>query len=273
MKLNAKVPVTVGLMAIMLVSATGCQRLRAADQLTKGVNAFKSGKFEDATTFFQNAVKIDPSYENAQLYLATTYASQIVPNLNTPENLKLAQKALTGFQDILVKHPQDLTALRQVASIHRITGHIAEAKEDEKKVIAVDPNNAEAFYTIGQVDWKEAYDNAVNTLKNQNPSLTDDGSGNLKMSKDSCTRLAAMNTPLVTEGTDYLQKAVGVNKTYEEAYTYLSLMARRKADLECGNDAARKADLVQSDMWAQKSMGARKENERVKEEKSHGVNM
>ena len=36
-----------------------------------------------------------------------------------------------------------------------------------------------------------------------------------------------------------------MNPTYEEAMTYLSLMARRKADLECGNAPAVKADLDQ----------------------------
>ena len=52
--------------------------------------------------------------------------------------------------------------------------------------------------------------------------------------------------------------------------TYLSLMSRRKADLECGNAVAVKQDLADADMWAQKSMGARKENERILEEKNKG---
>ena len=81
------------------------------------------------------------------------------------------------------------------------------------------------------------------------------------------------NAPLVTEGLQELQKAISINATYEEAMTYMSLMERRKADLECGNADAVKADLQAADEWAQKSMGARKENERRKEEKSHGVQM
>ena len=87
---------------------------------------------------------------------------------------------------------------------------------------------------------------------------SDDGEGNIKLSKPNCATLVSQNTPLVTEGLQYLQKAVDMNPTYEEAMTYLSLMQRRKADLECGNKDAIKADLQASDMWAQKSMGARK---------------
>jgi S-ribosylhomocysteine lyase LuxS involved in autoinducer biosynthesis len=41
---------------------------------------------------------------------------------------------------------------------------------------------------------------------------------------------------------------------------YINLVYRRKAEIECGNADARKADLQQADEWAQKSLGARKAN-------------
>ena len=68
----------------------------------------------------------------------------------------------------------------------------------------------------------------------------------------------------------YLNKAVELNPTYDDAMQYLNLTYRRKADLECGDDAARKADLAQADEWIQKAMGARKINEKKKEEKTQG---
>ena len=176
MKLIARVPVATGLMALMVLSATGCARLRSGDQLNKGVAAFKNAKYEDATNYFQNAVNIDPDNVNAKLYLGTTYSSQVVPNLNTPDNMNLAKKARDTFAMVLQTNPNDLTALRQIASLDRITGKTALAKQDEQKVISVDPNDPEAYYTMGQVDWKEAYDNATKIVKGQGlPS--DDGEG------------------------------------------------------------------------------------------------
>ena len=89
--------------------------------------------------------------------------------------------------------------------------------------------------------------------------MNDKSDGNVKLSKPGCAKLVEMNTPLVTEGNQYLQKAVELNPTYEEAMTYLSLMARRKADLECGNVPAIKADLELGRFSGRKkSMGARK---------------
>ncbi len=269
MKLTARVPVTSGLMALLFLSATGCDRLRANDQINKGVADFKNAKLESATNHFQNAVNIDPDNPNPRLYLATTYASQVVPNLDTPENKKLAQKALDGFQEILQKDPNNLNALKQIASLDRNIGKVEEAKVYEKKVIAADPTDAEANESIGGADFYQSYKNAVQALANE--GLTDKGDGNLKLSKAGCAKLVVINKPLVDEGIQYLTKASQINPNYDEAYTFLSLISRRKADLECGNLPAVKADLVDADNYAQKSMAARKETERLKEAKSHGV--
>jgi tetratricopeptide (TPR) repeat protein len=269
MKLTARVPVTAGLMALLLFSATGCKRLRANDQINKGVADFKNAKLESATNHFQNAVNIDPDNMNPRVYLATTYASQVVPNLDTPENKKFAQQALDGFQDVLQRDPQNLNALKQIAALERNTGHPDKAKEFEQKVIAQDPTDSEANESIGGADFYASYKNAVTVLAGE--GLTDKGDGNTKLSKAGCAKLTALNQPLVSEGFQYLKKSTDLNPNYEEAYTYLSLLSRRKADLECGNIPAIKQDLADADMYAQKSMGARKEIERIKEAKSHGV--
>ncbi|WP_035346850.1 tetratricopeptide repeat protein [Edaphobacter aggregans] len=268
MKLTARIPVTAALLALMLISVTGCNRLKARDQLTKGVAAFKNARYEEAVNHFQTAIQLDPEYETAKLYLATSYSYQVVPNLDTPENLAIAQKALEGFQAILAKDPNDLTALKQMASIYFNIKKLDEAKEYQKKVIALDPKDAEAHYTIGVVDWMQAYKSAITILAAD--GLTDDGNGNPKKSKGACQKLVDANTALVNEGMEYLNKAVELNPNYDDAMQYLNLMNRRKADLECGDDNARKADLAKADDWSQKAMGARKENERKKEQKTQG---
>ncbi len=268
MKLSARIPVTAALLALMLGTVTGCNKLKARDQLNKGVQAFKNARYEEAVDHFQTAISLDPDYEAAKLYLATAYSYQVVPNLDTPENLKVAQKALDGFNAVLAKDPNDLTALKQIASIDRNIKKFDEAKEYEKKVIAIAPDDAEANYTIGVVDWMLAYKNAITILAAD--GSTDDGNGNAKKSKGACQKLQTANTALVTEGLQYLSKAVEINPTYDDAMQYLNLTYRRKADLDCPDDAARKADLAKADEWSQKAMGARKANELKKEQKNGG---
>lgn len=268
MKLNARIPVATALLALMLGTATGCNKLKARDQLNKGVQAFKNARYEEAVSNFQNAIELDPQYENAKLYLATAYSYQVVPGLDSPENLKVAQKALDGFNAVLAKDPNDLTALRQIASIDRNIKKLDEAKAYEKKVIAIAPNDAEAHYTVGVVDWMQAYKSAITILAAD--GSTDDGNGNPKKSKGACQKLQNANNALVAEGMQFLDKAVAINPTYDDAMQYLNLTYRRKADLECPDDNARKADLAKADEWAQKAMGARKTNELKKEQKTGG---
>jgi tetratricopeptide (TPR) repeat protein len=267
MKLSARIPASAALL-LVLASTVGCTKLKARDQLVKGVQAFKAGKYEDAVNHLQTAVQLDPSYDTARLDLAAAYAFEIVPNLDTPENLKIANKALDGFNSVLAKNPNDLDALRQVASIHRNIKMYDQAKADEMKIIAVKPDDAEANYTIGVIDWTQSYKNATTILGAA--GLQDNGEGNVKKSKDVCAKLVTANTALVTDALKYLKAAVDINPTYDDAMQYLNLANRRKADLECGDENARKADLAQADMWVQKASGARKANEAAKEKRAGG---
>jgi len=267
MKLSARIIAGIALL-LVLGSTTGCTKLRARDQLVKGVQAFKAGHYEEAIGHFQNSIALDPNYESARLYLATAYSYEVVPNLDTPENLATAKKAMDGFNEVLAKNPNDVDALKQVASIQRNIKQFDAAKATYQKLIALNPNDAESNYTIGVIDWTQAYKNAVGTLAEQN--LQDDGNGNVKMNKATCAKMKDQNTQLIDEAMKYLNRAVEIRPNYDDAMSYLNLSYRRKADLECPNDAARKEDLAQADQWVQKAIGARKANEAEKEKKAAG---
>ncbi len=255
----ARVPVLAAAALSLTLLSAGCKRLEARDQLNKGVQAYKAARYEEAIGHFQRAVNLDPTYPMTRIYLATAYAQQVVPDLTSPENLKNAQLAIDSYQKVLDEHPNDINSLKGIASLYLSEDKFAEAKQWQIKVLAVDPKDAEAAYTIGVVDWREAYKNAITALKEA--GLQDDGVGNAKAPKGVCAAIQKQNTELVTEGLKYLNQAVEVRPTYDAAMSYLNLMYRRQADLECGNDAARKADVAQADSWREKAMGTRKANE------------
>ena len=72
----ARLPVIATVLVAITVSLTGCDRLKARDQLNKGVASFKAGKFEEAITHFQTATNLDPSLPMAKSYLATSACSE-----------------------------------------------------------------------------------------------------------------------------------------------------------------------------------------------------
>jgi tetratricopeptide (TPR) repeat protein len=266
MTVTLRQPVVAAAALILLLPAAGCNQLKARDQLNKGVQAFKSAHFDEAVTHFQNAIQLEPDFKNAKLYLATAYASQVVPDVKTAENIKNAMNAVNLFQEVLDKDPNDLTALKQIGSLYLMIDQPDKAKQYQQRVIAAKPDDAEAYYTIGVIDWKDAYNNAIpvrNTLGQQ-----DDGSP-LK-DKKACAALAEKNGPIVDEGLADLHKAINNRKDYADAMAYINLMYRRKSELECGNDDARKADIAQADQWMQKGMDAKKAEEAAKASKAAG---
>ncbi|MGA8043038.1 MAG: tetratricopeptide repeat protein, partial [Terracidiphilus sp.] len=50
----------------MVLSMSGCDRLAARDQLNKGVDSYKAGKYEEAINHFQKATELDPSLPMAK---------------------------------------------------------------------------------------------------------------------------------------------------------------------------------------------------------------
>ena len=252
-----RLPVMAALLCTMLAMTTGCNRLKARDQLNKGVEAFKTASYEEAIDHFQQAVQLDPTLPMARLYLATAYAQQVVPNMLTPDNLKNAQLAIQNFQEVLQKEPKSLNALKGIASLYFNIGKLDQAKQYQEQVIAVNPSDAEAYYTIGVIDWTLAYKNAIPVRQ----SLGLHDNGDPIKDKKACAALAQQNGPLIEDGLNVLHKAVELRQNYDDAMAYLNLMYRRKAETECGDDAARTADLATADNWVQKALAARKANQ------------
>jgi tetratricopeptide (TPR) repeat protein len=252
----------------MVLSMSGCNRLAARDQLNKGVESYKAARYEEAIGHFQKATELDPSLPMAKSYLATALAENVVPGLDTPDNLKTAQQAISIFQEVLAKDPNDVNSLKNIASIYFSVKKLDEAKEWQKKVLAVDPKDPEAAYTIGVINWTKAHENALKLLVPA--GVNDDGEGNVKAPKKVLEQIKEVNDPLVSEGLQYLNQSVANRPNYDDAMAYLNLTYRRKADCDYMDAEAVKDDVAKAKEWSAKAMGTRKANEEQKEKKNAG---
>jgi len=250
---------------------SGCARLEARDQLNRGVEAYKAAHYEVAIECFRKATELDPTLPMAKTYLATALAQNVVPGVTTPENLRVANQALTIFKELLDKNPHDINSMKQVASIYFSIKDLDNAKAWQKKVLAEDPKDPEAAYTIGVIDWTMAHQNVLNAL--EAAGLNDDGKGNVKAPKKVMEPLAKENAALVEEGLNYLTMAVNINPTYNDAMQYLNLIYRNKADVDYGNTKAVDEDMALAQDWTAKAMGTRKSNEAKKNQGPGGITL
>jgi tetratricopeptide (TPR) repeat protein len=258
-------------LAGMVLTMSGCNQLAARDQLNKGVEAYKSAHYEEAIGHFQKATQLDPKLPMAKTYLATALAQNVVPGLDTPENMKSAMQAVDLFKEVLDRDPNDINSIKQIAGIYYSVKKTDDAKEWQKKVLEKDPKDPEAAYTIGVIDWDLAHKNVLSVLGAA--GLSDDGNGNPKAPKKVMDELKGKNSPLVDEGLQYLNMAVANRQNYDDAMAYLNLIYRRKADVDFGNAAAVKSDLASAEDWRTKAMGVRKANEAKKNQGPQGITM
>lgn len=254
------------------LTGVGCDRLRARDQLNKGVQSYRSAQYDAAIEHFKNAVKYDPNLSVARLYLATAYAQQCVPGVDTPENTRNCNQAIDEFKKQLEKNPGDIGSLKGIASLYfnMASGatkpedklkYLDQAKDFHSQVLKSDPSDPEAYYSVAVIDWTEAYKRRMDA-KSGAGIKADEPIKDKKL----CAELQGKNQQAVQEGIDDLNKALELRKDYDDAMAYLNLLFREKADLECGDPDARKQDLAAADDWVKKTM----ETKKAKAEKQQG---
>lgn len=244
-------------------SSAGCQKLKARDHLNQGVNAFKSGNYSLAADEFRLAIDADPSFGPARLYLATAYMQQWVPGTDTEQNNKFWTAAMEEFQNVLKDDPKSALATQSIASLYfnrgnakgpTMTDDLTAATEWNKKVIAIDPRNKQAYYTLGVIPWlefvtpdREARNALGMRAEEQNPLKPDVKGKTIK------SDLKAKFWQPLTDGIESEKKALEIDPQYEDAMSYMNLLIRYRADLQDTKDQYT-ADIKDADMWMNKAL-------------------
>jgi len=250
--------------AAMLVLATGCDKLRSRDHLNQGVNAFKNAKYPDAVEHFKQAIELDPTNPNAQLYLATAYMSQWIPGAESPDNVDMANKATDGFLKVLEKDAENTTALASLASLSyneaqslppdKKIEKLDEAAKWYKKLLEADPKNKEAYYSLGVIDWAKWYPADMTARANLRMRPEDPGPIKDKKVKED---LKTQYSGIIEDGLSNLQKALDIDKEYDDAMAYMNLLIRERADLADSPDDYKKQVEI-ADTWVQKALDTKK---------------
>ena len=255
----------------MVLTMSGCQQLEARDQLNKGVDSYKSAHYEEAIGHFQKATELDPNLAMAKTYLGTALAQSVVPGETTPENIKTADQAVAIFKQVLEKNPGDVNSVKQIAGIYFSINQLDQAKVWQKKVLALDPKDAEAAYTIGAIDWRQAHEDLLKIL--QPAGFNDDGLGNTKVPKKLMEQVKQQTSDQVAEGMQYLEQAIANRPNYADAMAYLNLMYRSKANIDYGDKKAVKEDIAKAEYWRKKVLPARQLEEKEKNKGPKGITM
>jgi len=259
---NVALLAAVGALAFV---STGCEKLRARDNLNKGVQAFKTAKYNNAVEHFKKAVELDPDFPTARLYLATAYMSQYIPGADSAENMQNAKAAEAEFLRVLERDPANTLAIESLASLHynQAQGNqpldqklkkLDEAAQWYTKLAQTDGNSKTAYYSLGVITWAKWYPRLMEARNKLGMKPEDPGPIKDKKVKE---QLKAQWWDTINQGIANLEKAVQIDPEYDEAMAYLNLLHRERADLMDSPEEYKK-EVEIADNYVQKALDTKK---------------
>ncbi len=245
------------LLALLAVAGSGCQKLKARDELNKGVQAFRLGSYPTAVDHFKQAIALDPNFPVAEEYLAMAYFMQYVPGAESPENNNLAKAAHDGFLSVLQKDPKNTVAMQSLAQLFFNQKKLDDAQQWYEKLAATDPSNKTAFYTMGVIAWTKTFQPRMEKRAELGMKPDDPGPIKDKKVRDA---LRTTNMPIIEQGLQSLQKALAIDPQYDDAMAYLNLLYRERADIADNSDEYKK-DITAADDWVDKTLATKKKKQ------------
>src|ERR1035441_6348755 len=206
--------------------------------INKGVQEVKSARYQDAVESFQKAVDLDPNNVAAHLYLGTAWMSQYIQGAESPVNTDIANNAEVEFGHVLQTDPNNTTALSSSASLRYQQAQgmpdldqkiriLDESPSWYEMLIAADPQNKQAYYSLGVIDWVKWY--APYMRARTDLGMRPEQPGPLH--NPARQQLKTEYSSMIEHGISTLEKALQLDPQYSDAMAYRS--EKRRVGKEC----------------------------------------
>ena len=267
------------LLGALVAALSGCDSIKTRYWMNEANKLYSSQKYLEAIAMYEKVLKVEPGDWPANYQVAVSYLAMYHPNSTHAKDLEYAKKATEslekllkmnapnaetlekvrgfyvgllqatnetdkaiGFYEQLVRaNPKEAQFYAQLAALYAKKPDFPKALENFAKRAEMEPNNKEAWYTLGVVCWERCY------------------RGGLLVSDEE-------RRELIVKGMDALDRAVKLDPDYFEALSYVNLLYRQKAqvlsnagDAEGAQAAIQKAvDVTKKALEARKRQAAAK---------------
>ncbi|HMF56874.1 MAG TPA: hypothetical protein VK619_11075 [Pyrinomonadaceae bacterium] len=239
----------VALLILVVLSVTpGCaviNRIRAKNELNECARAYREGHFAEAEEHAKRAAELDPTNKTAPSFVARTIHAQYKPGVDTPENQQIARNAINAYKQLLAVDPNNEEAYKAIAAL---LGALKQDDEQRQWILqranqdSVDPaKRAEAFTVLASKQWDCSYKitELPDNKKNQNQN------GHILIIYQKPKNADDFNTALqcATLGLEYANKAISLDPNNESAWSYKTNILLELAKLaEMDGKADQKAE-------------------------------
>uniref|UniRef100_Q02CV4 Peptidase M56, BlaR1 n=1 Tax=Solibacter usitatus (strain Ellin6076) TaxID=234267 RepID=Q02CV4_SOLUE len=237
------------------MAVSGFAQSAAQSEMQAAAEAFSRGDVASGVEHFHKAVTLEPDNLKARLFLASAYVRQALAQhqyMPVNEDKPLLVMAQAQYQEVLKRDPKNASATFGMIALNG-PSKAGESRETVLKLIASDPGNSEAYYTLGTVDWQIAYDASHSALEALGASPATQQIPDAEMRAHLRTKL----TTYIDEGLRALQVALAKQPDSSDTMAYINLLLRQKGLLA---DTAQetKAYVAEADGWVGKALDAKR---------------
>lgn len=164
----------------------------------------------------------------------------------------LADERVRSYQQLLKQNSQDLPVLIALGNLYARMNDYESARLYQQRAIDVAPKRADLYFELSVSDSQAAGQFLAMAAAKQKSGVSQE--------PPVCITPEASVLRSADQAIDDLQKALAIDSGYYPAVGSLSVMYTNRAQLHCGDQKARAADLSGADEWQHKSnemMGAR----------------
>ncbi|HXI13280.1 MAG TPA: tetratricopeptide repeat protein [Thermoanaerobaculia bacterium] len=239
---------------ILSLQLVGCSKINGRIAIREANDLYAQENWAGALKQYERARKIDPSFPEIDRLIGYCNIGLYKPEEPSPQNEKFADaairelqgylrkrpddtvareamintllnanrtsQAIDYFRSYLTSHPNDLDAVKSIATLYAKAGNFDESLNWYQKITVIDAKNPESYYIFGVVCYE-------------------------KVAKDP-PPLVADRLSLIERGKAALQKSIDLKPDYFESMAYLNLLYRQQALLE-SDPVKQQALIAQAD--------------------------
>jgi tetratricopeptide (TPR) repeat protein len=229
-------------LGLLVLLGAGCDWLRVRVSMRNGNQLFNERKYDEAIVEYAKILRVVPDHWEANYYTATAYMSLYHPGSTHPKDLEYVDKAIAAFKrcleigppnaeelekirnfylgllssagrndqaaefmvGMLAEDPHNGNLVTSLARLYASQGDFANALKYFELRCELEPDNKEAWYTVGVVCWERSYKGATFISSDERGQVIDRG-------------IAA------------LDRALQIDPAYFDALSYINLLWREKS--------------------------------------------
>ena len=177
-------------------AAASCGR---ATSSTKACSPTRTPSTKRRSTTSSRRCQLDPSLLNARLYLATAFAQQYIPGVDTPRQQSHGREAIDQYKAVLERDPKNINSVKGIAYLYLQMKKFDDAKTYYRKAIDARSQRSRALLLGRRHRLDAELPAAHGRARQAGPEagrVDHEGQGNKKV----CEDLREKNSAVIEEG-------------------------------------------------------------------------